>query len=118
MLDEFLKRYGMRIVKSHKQSEYLPSISMKHYSMIDRDGNSMDPKWFRTEKLFTIEIAESDLDRLEEHLCYFRQVPNPSEHYEMREKEAYYRKNNPAVKKAWENYKMLLKLTAEGKTFD
>jgi len=36
----------------------------------------------------------------------------------MREREDWTRRNVPAVKKAWDNYKMLLRLAAEGRTLD
>lgn len=116
MSDEILKRYRMRVVDTQRKQHYLPSMSV--YSVRDMEGNSLDPTLVMTEKLLTIEIAESDLDRLTDHLNSFYQVRNPYERQELIDREAYLRKKNPAVKKAWENYKMLLKLAAEGKTFD
>lgn len=117
-LDEVLAKYRMRVTDTQRKQRYLPKPSLRDYSMIDGDGISIDPIWMMTEKMFTIEITESDLDRLGDHLNYFHQARNPYERQEMEEREAYIRKKNPAVKKAWENYKMLLKLAAEGKTFD
>ena len=116
LLDEVLEKYRVRIVDSRRQQRYIHP--MKLYAMVDSHGNSLDPTTFMTETLFTIEIAESDLDRMGDHLSSFHQVRNPFDREEIYLREAYIRKKNPAVKKAWENYKMLLKLAAEGKTFD
>lgn len=116
MQKSLFDRYRIRITDTHRKAQYLPPMSI--YSMRDMEGNSLDMTTIMTEKMYVLEIRESDLDRLENDLKYFHEYPNPYDRADYIEREVYLRKNNPAVRKAWENYKMLLKLAADGKTLD
>jgi hypothetical protein len=74
---------------------------------------------FETQKIFTIEILESNLNRLEDELQNWIKIRyRPYDYEHMEKRESYLRRNNKAVKKAWENYKMLLKLAADGETLE
>ena len=74
---------------------------------------------FYSEKVYSIEITETKLDRLTTDLKHFQEyIRDPIEYREMRDRELNARKRNPAVRKAWDNYKMLLRLAAEGRTID
>lgn len=116
MQKSLFDRYRIRITDTHRKAQYLPPMSI--YSMRDMEGNSLDMTTIMTEKMYVLEIRESDLDRMEEHLNHFHEYHSPFDYRDVVDREAYLRKNNPAVKKAWENYKMLLKLAADGKTLD
>jgi hypothetical protein len=80
-----------------------------------------EPQIFDTEVLYTVEISESELDRIAE---FESQVFNHMEsrgHYnlfetlmEQKEQEVYLRDKYPAVKKAYEQYSLMLKLAQSG----
>ena len=108
--------YRMRATDTRKRAAVIPLPLSYQIEMTTTQVEFM--RRFEEEKIFTIELLESDLRRMEDDLSYFHQARNPYEREEMEQREAYLRKNNPAVKKAWENYKMLLKLAANGNTFD
>lgn len=115
--DDILDRYRMRITDSRKKETYYAPLPLSYQIEMTAE-QEMFMRRFHEEKIFSIEINESDLNRLEDDLKHFYQVRNPYERQEIEEREAHLRKNNPAVKKAWENYKMLLKLAAEGRVYD
>jgi hypothetical protein len=74
-----------------------------------------------TEPLYTVEIAESELERIAE---FEQQVFNNAKktgHYnlfehlmEQKEREKYLRERYPAVRKAFEHYSLMLKLAESG----
>jgi hypothetical protein len=76
---------------------------------------------FESEPLYTIEIAESELERIAD---FEQQVFNNAKktgHYnlfqviiEQKEEEKYLRDKYPAVKKAYEHYSLMLKLAESG----
>lgn len=108
--------YDMRVTDTRKRAAVMPLPLAYRIDM-----TAFQEDFFRKyeeEKIFTIEILESHLRRLEDDLAYFHNARNPYEREEMEQRESLLRRNNPAVKKAWENYKMLLKLAAEGRVYD
>ena len=75
---------------------------------------------FQSEPLFTLEISESDLQRLVEIVeDQYNQLVRNGEisfyeyHKSKIKKEEALRDKNPALKKAYEQYRLLLKLTGE-----
>jgi hypothetical protein len=76
---------------------------------------------FETETLYTVEISESEFQRLAE---FEKQVFNnmaQNGHFnlfetlmEQKEQERYLRDNYPAVRKAYEQYSLMLKLAQSG----
>lgn len=70
-----------------------------------------------TEPVFTVEIAESELRRVAEFECEVFNHMGERGHYNMfqtlmeqKEKEKYLRNKYPAVKKAYEQYSLMLKM--------
>ena len=109
--------YGFRIVDGHRHAyrAVMPPLSYRN----DMTATDMIEVERYREKLYTIEITESELDRMTRDLTHFHEYcSDPGDYREMREREHWVRRHNPAVKKAWENYRMLLRLTAEGRILD
>ena len=111
------QRYNLRIKETHIRS---PVMKLPMSCVIDMTATeAMQMTRFYSEKVYAIEITETYLDRLTNDLKHFHEyIRDPSEYREMRDRELNVRKRNPAVQKAWANYKMLLKLAAEGRTLD
>ena len=69
------------------------------------------------ERLYKIEIGESDFDRMSHDLetfdMHFMQN-DPDRYHRQRTREIWLRKNNPAVREAWDHYQLLLRLTDDG----
>jgi uncharacterized protein YktA (UPF0223 family) len=76
---------------------------------------------FETEQLYTLEIAQSELERIAD---FEQQVFNNAKntgHYNLfqaiiqqKQEEKYLRERYPAVKKAYEHYSLILKLAESG----
>ena len=114
---DIYQRYNLRIKETHTRS---PIVELPMSYMIDMTATEqMQMTKFYSEKVYAIEITETYLDRLTNDLKHFHEyIRDPSEYREMRDRELNTRKRNPAVQKAWDNYRMLLRLAAEGRTLD
>jgi hypothetical protein len=110
-------RYGLRVKDTYTRS---PVVELPRSYMIDMTATEhMQMTKFYSEKVYSIEITETKLDRLTADLKHFQEyIRDPIEYREMRDRELNARKRNSAVRKAWDNYKMLLRLAAEGRTLD
>ena len=110
-------RYGLRVKDTYTRA---PIVELPRSYMIDMTATEqMQMTKFYSERIYSIEITETYLDRLTNDLKHFHEyIKDPSEYREMRDRELNTRKRNPAVQKAWANYKMLLRLAAEGRTLD
>lgn len=115
MSDILAKNYRARVRKTDKmQYRYpMPSIRLAEYDRIPIDDDITALR----ERIFDVEIAESDLTRLENDLNTFDEVLKigPYRYHENIENEHYLRRTNKAVKKAYDHYRMILRLAAEGK---
>ena len=111
-------RYGLRVKDTYTRAPVVEMLPLSY--MIDMTTTEhMQMTKFYSEKVYAIEITETYLDRLTNDLKHFHEyIRDPSEYREMRDRELNTRKRNPAVQKAWDNYKILLKLAAEGRTPD
>ena len=110
-------RYELRVKDTYTRA---PVVELPMSYMIDMTATEhMQMTKFYSERIYSIEITETYLDRLTNDLKHFHEyIRDPSEYREMRDRELNTRKRNPAVQKAWANYKMLLRLAAEGRTLD
>ena len=120
-LNEFLRRHDVRILDTNKRfARYRPLYS--YFS----DQASMDlirsESIKETEPLYTVEIPESELVRMQEFEDQVFGNLKQSGHYnlfqnliEMKEEEAQLRRDFPAVQKAYENYSLMLNLCRGGK---
>lgn len=121
-LREFVDRHGVRIVDSSKRAYRYTKANVQMFKF-DDDYNKFirDHVTFETETLYTVEITESELDRI---ATFESQVFNnmaQTGHYnlfetlmEQKESERRLRDNYPAVKKAYEQYSLMLKLAQSG----
>jgi hypothetical protein len=120
---EFCEHHRIRVLDTNKRAHRYQKINLNYF----RDPGNFDMIQSHidivhdTEPLYTVEIAESELERIAE---FERQVFNnikETGHYRMfemvmeqKEQEKYLRQKYPAVKKAFEHYSLMLKLAESG----
>ena len=122
VIDEFCNAHRIRLVDANKRAHKYHKIDIRYFSD-PMDYNRVNPLVleYETETLFTIEIAESELEKIAK---FERQVFNHMKekgHYDMfnyimeqKEQEKYLREKYPAVKKAYEQYSLVLKMAESG----
>ena len=120
---DFTRRHGIRVLDTNKRAVKAARINVEYFKNID-DYNMMYStfdKLTETEPLYTVEIAQSELERIAE---FEEQVFNHMAregHYNLfetlmqqKEKEKFLKEKYPAVKKAYEQYSLMLKLAQSG----
>jgi hypothetical protein len=119
---KFCAEHQLRVVDSNKRAYKHTKANVSLFRFKD-DYNKFlnEPIHFETETLYTVEISESELDRIAE---FEEQVFNNMKsqgHYNMfetlmeqKDQEKYLRNKYPAVKKAYEHYSLMLKLAQSG----
>lgn len=121
-LRKFCERHDIRVLDNNKRvARY--QIPPAHFFQYSDDYNKIteDIIKYETEILYTVEIPERDLERMAE---FEEQVFNNMEihgHYnlfetvmEQKRQESYLANKYPAVKKAYEQYSLMLKLAKSG----
>ena len=119
---KFTDEHNIRVIDSNKRANKHTRANVQLFRF-DDDYNKFlnDSIAFETETLYTVEISESELERIAdfEHQV-FNNMKNTG-HYnlfetlmEQKEQERYLRDNFPAVKKAYEQYSLMLKLAQSG----
>jgi len=119
---EFVKRHGIRVLDDNKRAVRHAKINVDFFKYSD-DFNKINTQniGYETEPLLTIEIAQSELDRIAK---FEQEVFNnlvQKGHYNMfetlmeqKEEERFLKDKYPAVKKAYEHYSLMLKLAKSG----
>lgn len=118
---EWFKLHSINVLDTNKRASKITKMNAKFfnhedYNVVDTEYLNMD-----TETLYTIEIAESELEKIcdfenqvfnnlkkEGHFNFFNVI------LEQKEKEKYLKDRYPAVKKAYEHYSLMLKLAESG----
>jgi hypothetical protein len=119
----FVERHGIRVIDTNKRAARFNKINVELFKY-NHDYNMINAfTAYDTEPLYTVEITESELDRI---ASFEEQVFNnmaEKGHYNMfetlmqqKEREQYLKKKYPAVKKAYEQYSLMLKLAQSGET--
>lgn len=120
-IKEFCKHHRINVLDTNKRAHHYHKINLNYFrdpmdfNMVQQEiVNSSEP-------LYTVEIAESELDRIAD---FEQQVFNNAKktgHYnlfesilEQKEREIFLRNKYPAVKKAYEQYSLMLKLAESG----
>ncbi len=120
---EFCEHHRIRVLDTNKRAHRYQKVNLNFF----RDPGNFDMIQSHidvvrdSEPLYTVEIAESELERIAE---FEQQVFNNAKrtgHYnlfehlmEQKEREKYLREKYPAVRKAFEHYSLMLKLAESG----
>jgi hypothetical protein len=122
-IKNFCSDHRIRVLDTNKRAHIYHKVNLNYF----RDPSNFDMVQSHidvvrdTEPLYTVEIAESELERIAE---FEQQVFNNAKrtgHYNMfqavmeqKEEEKYLRDKYAAVKKAYEKYSLMLKLAQSG----
>jgi hypothetical protein len=117
-LKDFLQSHKINIVDTNKRAHRITKLNTRFfentsdYNLVMGDLVPME-----TERLFTIEISESELTRIAEFEAQVFNNMKKTGHYNMfemlmeqKEQEKFLREKYSAVKKAYENYSLMLAL--------
>jgi hypothetical protein len=119
---KFCNEHGIRVIDSSKRAHKHTKANVSLFRYAD-DYNKFlnEPIHFETEILYTVEIAESELERIAEFENQVFNNMKQTGHYNLfevmmnqKEEEQYLRTKYPAVRKAYEQYSLMLKLAESG----
>jgi hypothetical protein len=121
-LKKFAAEHNLRVIDSNKRAykHTRANVQLFHF---DNDYNKFlnEHITFETETLYTVEISESELERIAEFESQVFNNLKQTGHYrlfetlmEQKEQEVYLRDRYPAVRKAYEQYSLMLKLAQSG----
>ena len=121
-LDKFLNQHGVRILDTNKRAAKFNKMNVQYFRYSD-DFNRIDQDFiaYETEPLYTVEISESELTKIADFEAQVFNNMRQQGHYDMfnyimeqKQQEKHLRDKYPAVKKAYEQYSMMLKLAQSG----
>ena len=121
-IKQFCEQHQIRVLDTNKRAHRYHKINMQYFRD-PMDFNKVSPVDFITdsEPLYTVEIAESELERIADFEAQVFNNMKKQGHYHMfemlmeqKEHEKYLYNKYPAVKKAHEHYSLMLKLAESG----
>jgi hypothetical protein len=119
---KFCNEHGIRVIDSSKRAHKHTKADISLFRYPD-DYNKFHQEYltFETETLYTIEVSESELERIAEFESQVFNNMKQTGHYNLfevlmnqKEEEQYLRTKYPAVRKAYEQYSLMLKLAESG----
>lgn len=122
IIRKFCEEHRIRLLDKNKRSHRYHKVDVRYFGD-PMDYNRVSPMIleYETEPLYTVEIAESELEKI---AAFENQVFNNMKetgHYRMfemlmeqKEEEKYLRDKYPAVRKAYEHYSLMLKMAESG----
>jgi hypothetical protein len=120
-IKEFCNKHSIRVLDTNKRASRYHKVNLSYFNDPMDYNKVFQDIVHDSEPLYTVEIAESELERIAE---FEAQVFNHLEkqgHYRMfetlmeqKEKEKYLKNKYSAVKKAYEHYSLMLKLAESG----
>ena len=121
-LKDFCSRHSIRVLDTSKRATRHNGLNINLFRHKE-DYNIIDTEVlrFETEALYTIEIAESELERISQFESQVFNNMKENGHYrlfetlmEQKQRESELKKAYPAVKKAYEHYSLMLKMAETG----
>jgi hypothetical protein len=119
---EFCEHHRIRVIDTNKRAHRYQRINMQYFrDPMDFNKASLVNVVNDTEPLYTVEIAFSELERIASFESEVFNNMAKHGHYRMfetmigqKEHEQYLKNKYPAVKKAYEQYSLMLKLAESG----
>lgn len=117
-LREFCERHSVKILDTNKRAVRSHGVNYNYFTN-PKDYNifTSDVVRYETEPLYTVEISETAINRIANFESEVFNHMQSNGHYNMfenlmeqKERERYLRDKYPSVKKAYENYSLLLNL--------
>ena len=119
---KFVHEHNIRVIDSNKRAYKHTRANVVLFDY-ESDYNKFRNEYqtFDTETLYTVEISESELNRIAEFESQVFNNMKSTGHFnlfetlmEQKEQEAHLRDTYPAVRKAYEQYSLMLKLAKSG----
>ena len=119
---KFCGEHNIRVIDSNKRAYKHTRANVALFRYPD-DYNKFQQEYLTvdTETLYTVEIAESELERIAEFESQVFNNMKQTGHYRLfetimdqKQQEQWLRSKYPAVKKAYEQYSLMLKLAESG----
>jgi hypothetical protein len=120
-IKEFCNKHSIRVLDTNKRASRYHKINLNYFNDPMDYNKVFQDIVHESEPLYTVEIAESELERIAD---FENQVFNNIKehgHYKMfevmaeqKEQEKYLKNKYSAVKKAYEHYSLMLKLAESG----
>jgi hypothetical protein len=125
-LKDFINHHRICIIDTNKRAHKITRMNTRFFeSTSDYNIVMTDKIPFETERLFTVEISESELEKMAEFEAQVFNNLKATGHYRMfevlmeqKELEKQLRERYPAVKKAYEHYSLMLALANSGGDFN
>jgi hypothetical protein len=121
VLNKFCEQHRIRILDTNKRAHKYHKINVKYFRDPADFNRIYEDVVVDSEPLYTVEISESELERLAEFEDQvFNNMKQHGHHnmfevlMEQKEHEKYLKEKYPAVKKAYEHYSLILKLAESG----
>lgn len=120
-LKNFLDQHCIRVLDTNKRAHRYTHYNYDYFKH-GKDYNIIEESVrYDTEPLWTVEVAESELEKMADFESQVFANMRIKGHYNMfehlmeqKEKEKFLKENYPAVKKAYEHYSLMLKLAESG----
>lgn len=123
-LKTFLEDHRINVLDTSKRAHKITKMNTRFFEVPNDYNNIQSEKMnfaFETEKLYTIEISESELERIADFEAEVFNHLRTEGHYNLfeilmrqKEEENRLKENYPAVKKAYEQYSLMLALAKAG----
>jgi hypothetical protein len=120
-IKEFCHQHQIRVLDTNKRASKYHKINVNYFRDPMDFNRIYEDIVYDSEPLYTVEIAESELERVADFESEVFNNMKKHGHYRMfeilmeqKEREEYLRNKYPAVKKAYEHYSLMLKLAESG----
>ena len=120
--ESFLKGHDIKVIDQNKRAAKYQPLTIRYFTNpSDYNEVIQDHIQYETEQVYTVEIRESELTKIAEFESEVFNHMRQRGHYDMfnwimeqKEREKYLKEKYPAVKKAYEQYSLMLKMAEAG----
>jgi hypothetical protein len=120
-IKEFCEQHQIRVLDTNKRASRYHKVNINFFKDPMDFNRVYEDIVIDSEPLYTVEIAESELERIADFESEVFNHMKKQGHYRMfevmmeqKEHERHLRDKYPAVKKAYEHYSLMLKLSESG----
>jgi len=120
-IKQFCHHHSIRVLDTNKRASRYHKVNINYFKDPLDFNRVYEDIVFDSEPLYTVEIAESELERIANFESEVFNNMKKQGHYRMfetlmeqKEREQFLRDKYPAVKKAYEHYSLMLKLAESG----
>jgi hypothetical protein len=121
VVKQFCHHHSIRVLDTNKRASRYHKVNINYFKDPLDFNRVYEDIVFDSEPLYTVEIAESELERIANFESEVFNNMKKQGHYRMfetlmeqKEREQFLRDKYPAVKKAYEHYSLMLKLAESG----